>query len=124
MTAQELYNEAYQEWEDNWDFDYMLKRYAEDYIDANRLDDMHVFPASDIRDFYDDVEEAFEAGREIGAAPYFRFNGYGNPEPVFNRLKFYSDYIYEEEFKRWCIDNNYYDKEPMLEDFEDDEEEY
>ena len=122
MTAQEQYDEAYKEWEEGWDFESMLDDYASDYLSDNRYSDMEVYPVSMIDEFFDNPEEAFRAGREIGNADYFRINGSGNFEPVDDMLEFYLDYIDEDEFKQWCMDRGKYDEEPELEDFEDEEE--
>lgn len=122
MTAQEQYEEAHKEWEEGWDFESMLSDYAYDYLSDNRYEDMIVMPANDINSYIDDPQEAFEAGRSIGNAEYFRIDGSGNFVPVDDEIEFYMDYVNEDEFKQWCMDKGNYDYEPELEYFEDEED--
>lgn len=51
---------------------------------------------------------------------WFAYNGYGNliSIPDYALSEYLKDRIYEEDFKQWCIDYNYYD--PIWDDEESD----
>jgi len=128
MTAQEKFNEAHKEWEDNWDFSSMVAQYGAEYVSEERPDDMlYEFNEDEINNLFPDPWDAFTAGAyaEVNwSDDWFFLDGYGNINTVRDADKYYQDIIdNEDHFRQWCSDSGYFEDEPELDDFDDDEEE-
>ena len=110
----------------DWDFDEMLEQYGVEFLNETDPDsapwDMDDF--NDLTGYGNDPLEAIRRafyGERYGFKndsfnpndEYFAYNGYGNLVSINERdlNEYLNDYVDEEEFYNYCVDNSYFESE-------------
>ncbi len=102
-----------------WDFTQMVEDFGCEYL-MDCDPDNEPFSMDDFNDFeidaYEAVKRVFFGGDRDGGPfnpnrDWFRYDGYGNLESIYDVNEYMTDIIDEDSFKKWCIDNGYYEVE-------------
>lgn len=130
MIDEKAYKEAIEQWESDLDDNYedLLDQYADEFLDSqNRYDDkLYSFDEYTINELFSS-KTPFEILQEGVDATinwsddYFYFDSYGSIHSERNAVEYYKEIIDENEFKDFCIDKGYFDEEPDIDDYNEED---
>lgn len=130
MINERAYKEAIEQWEEDWDdnYDNLLEQYGNEFLDSqNRFDDI-LYDFNEFEDYLNTLTpyDAFQLGVNATinwSDDYYYFDGYANVHTEYDAARYFKCIINEDEFKRFILENDYFDEYPEEDDFEEDDEE-